>query len=133
MELLPQGQRNTAEVLWEDQQKINQFSSYINQKDSLSDQLKSLETEKEYIDDLALEIELLDEEEKIQYKIGDSFVFVSVSRAIEMIEKENEALDSKIESLSEKISDIDSELALLKAHLYGKFGNNINLERDDSA
>lgn len=130
MELLPQGQRNTAEVLWEDQQKINQFSSYINQKDSLSEQLKTLTTEKEYIDDLALEIELLDEDEKIQYKMGDSFVFVSVSRAVEMIEKENEVLDGKIENLSEKISDIDSELASLKAHLYGKFGSNINLERD---
>lgn len=130
MELLPQGQKNTTEVLLEDQQKINQFSSYINQKDSLSEQLKSFQTEKEYIEDLALEIELLDEDEQIQYKIGDAFVFVSVSKAVEKIESENEVLDGKIDDLSEKISEIDSQLALLKAHLYGKFGNNINLERD---
>lgn len=130
MELLPQGQKNTVEVLWEDQQKINQFSSYINQKDSLTEQLKAFQTEKEYIDDLALEIELLDEEEQIQYKIGDSFVFVSVTQAVEKIEAENEVLDAKVEELSEQISKIDSQLALLKAHLYGKFGNNINLERD---
>ncbi|WPK26525.1 hypothetical protein PUMCH_003880 [Australozyma saopauloensis] len=130
MELLPQGQKNTTEVLWEDQQKINKFSSLINQKDSLTDQLKSLQSEKEYIDDLALEIELLDEDEKIQYRIGDSFVFVTVTRAVDMIEAENELLDGKINSLSEKIEGIDSQLALLKAHLYGKFGNNINLERD---
>lgn len=130
MELLPQGQKNTTEVLWEDQQKINQFSSYINQKDSLSEQLRSFQTEKEYIEDLALEIELLDEDEQIQYKIGDAFVFVGVSKAVEKIEAENEVLDGKIDDLSEKIAEIDSQLALLKSHLYGKFGNNINLERD---
>ncbi|RKP30099.1 Prefoldin, subunit 4 [Metschnikowia bicuspidata] len=130
MELLPLGQRNTAEVLWEDQQKINQFSSLINQRDLHSDQLKALQTEKEYIDDLALEIELVDEDEQIQYKICDSFVSVSVSKAVEMIEAENELLDVKIATLSEKIAEIDSKINLLKAHLYGKFGNNINLERD---
>ena len=130
MELLPLGQRNTAEVLWEDQQKINQFSSLINQRDLHSDQLKALQTEKEYIDDLGLEIELVDEDEKIQYKIGDSFVSVSVSKAVEMIEAEHELLDVKIATLSEKIAEIDSKINLLKAHLYGKFGNNINLERD---
>lgn len=129
MELLPQGQRNTSEVLWEDQQKINQFSSFINQKDSLTELLQTLKAEKGYIEDLALEIELLDEDEKIQYKLGDAFVFVVVATAVEKIEAENEALSAKIEVLSEKIDAIDEQLALLKAHLYDKFGKNINLER----
>lgn len=129
MELLPQGQKNTTEVLWEDQQKINQFSSFVNKKDSLVDELEKYKAEKEYVDDLALEIELLDEDEKIQYKIGDAFVFVAVATAVEMIEKENELLDAKIDASTDEIEAIDSELAKLKAHLYGKFGNNINLER----
>ncbi|OBA21788.1 Prefoldin, subunit 4 [Metschnikowia bicuspidata var. bicuspidata NRRL YB-4993] len=130
MELLPQGQANTTEVLWEDQQKINEFSSLINKKDTLADQLDTYKNEKEYIDDLAMEIELLDDEEKIQYKIADAFVFVSVTKAVEMIEKENELLDSKISLISDRIDDIDSQLSMLKAHLYGKFGKSINLERD---
>ncbi|KAJ8140420.1 hypothetical protein OXX80_002361 [Metschnikowia pulcherrima] len=130
MELLPEGQKNTTEVLWEDQQKINEFSSLINRKDALAEQLAAYKTEKEYIDDLAMEIELLDDEEKIQYKIADAFVFVSVAKAVEMIEKENELLDGKISSTEDRIDDIDSQLAMLKAHLYGKFGNSINLERD---
>lgn len=129
MELLPSGQQNTTEVLWEDQQKINKFSSLINQKDALTDQLEKLTSEKGYIDDLALEIELLDEDEKIQYKVGDVFVFLPVAKAVEKIEAENEALDGKIDQVSEEISEIDLQLAQLKAHLYGKFGNNINLER----
>lgn len=130
MELLPEGQKNTTEVLWEDQQKINEFSSLINRKDALAEQLAAYKTEKEYIDDLAMEIELLDDEEKIQYKIADAFVFVSVAKAVEMIEKENELLDGKISLTEDRIDDIDSQLAMLKAHLYGKFGNSINLERD---
>lgn len=129
MELLPSGQQNTTEVLWEDQQKINKFSSLINKKDSLVSVLEKLKTEKEYIDDLALEIELLDEDEKVQYKIGDSFVYVTVSRAVENIERENEVLDGKITTASDEIDEIDDNLSLLKLHLYGKFGKNINLER----
>ncbi|OVF05533.1 putative prefoldin subunit [Clavispora lusitaniae] len=129
MELLPSGQKNTTEVLWEDQQKINKFSSLINRKDALSEQLQKLKTEKEYVDDLALEIELLDESDKIQYKVGDVFVFLSVTEAVENIEKENESLDTKVEQLSDEIDEIDQQLAQLKAHLYGKFGQNINLER----
>lgn len=129
MELLPSGQKNTTEVLWEDQQKINKFSSLINKRDSLSSELEKFKTEKEYIDDLAMEIELLDEDEPIQYKIGDAFVFLPLSDAVEKIEKENEVLDGKISGVSDEIDDIDAKLAELKAHLYGKFGNNINLER----
>lgn len=129
MELLPTGQQNTTEVLWEDQQKINKFSSLINLKDSLSAELEKFKSEKEYIDDLALEIELLDEEEPVQYKIGDAFVFLPVSKAVEKIEKENESLDEKISLVSDEIDEIDSQLAQLKAHLYSKFGKNINLER----
>lgn len=130
MELLPEGQKNTAEVLWEDQQKINKFSSLINKRDSLTSLLDALKSEKEYIDDLSMEIELLDEGEKIQYKIADSFVFVSIEKAVEMIERENETLDEKISAMNDQIDGIDSQLASLKAHLYDKFGNNINLERD---
>lgn len=129
MELLPEGQQNTTEVLWEDQQKINKFSSLINKKDSLTASLDKFNTDKEYIDDLALEIELLDEEEPVQYKIGDSFVFLPVAKAVEKIEKENELLEEKITLTSTEIDDIDAQLAQLKAHLYGKFGHNINLER----
>ena len=95
----------------------------------MSEQLQKLKTEKEYVDDLALEIELLDESDKIQYKVGDVFVFLSVTEAVENIEKENESLDTKVEQLSDEIDEIDQQLAQLKAHLYGKFGQNINLER----
>ncbi|EDK37444.1 hypothetical protein PGUG_01542 [Meyerozyma guilliermondii ATCC 6260] len=130
MELLPQGQKNTAtEVSWEDQQRINKFSSLINKKDDLQDTLKNYTVEKEYLDDLGLEIEMLDEEEKIQYKIGEAFFFLSADQATLKIEKQDEELASKISKTEETIDEIDEQLASLKKQLYAKFGSNINLER----
>lgn len=130
MELLPQGQKNTAtEVSWEDQQRINKFSSLIIKKDDLQDTLKNYTVEKEYLDDLGLEIEMLDEEEKIQYKIGEAFFFLSADQATLKIEKQDEELASKISKTEETIDEIDEQLASLKKQLYAKFGSNINLER----
>lgn len=129
MELLPQGQQNAVEVLWEDQQKINKFSSLILRRDAITEKLDKCKTEKEYIEDLAMEIELLDEDEKIQYKVGDLFVFYKVGQAAEAIEKENTVLDEKIKAYSDQIEEIDDSLAKYKKDLYSKFGKNINLER----
>ncbi|KGT67778.1 prefoldin subunit 4, partial [Candida albicans 12C] len=72
MELLPSGQANTStEVTYEDQLKINKFSTLISKKDEQTQQLSTLKTEKEYLDDLSIELELIDDDEKIQYKVGD--------------------------------------------------------------
>ncbi|KAG2731674.1 hypothetical protein G9P44_005261 [Scheffersomyces stipitis] len=129
MDLLPEGQRNTTEVLWEDQQKINKFSTLIGKKDEQLAVLEKLKTEKEYLDDLALEIELLDEDEKIQYKVGEVFIYMKVSKAVEKVELENEKLTDKISETSNLIDTYDESLDDLKKQLYAKFGNNINLER----
>lgn len=130
MELLPEGKRNTAtEVSWEDQQKINAFSALIGVRDEKSDFLKAIKEEKEYLDDLALEIELLDEDEKVQHKIGDIFVFLEVQKAVEKVEEENRALSIKIEHAESVVDELDGRLKSLKAELYAKFGSNINLER----
>ncbi|KAG7813287.1 hypothetical protein KL921_000833 [Ogataea angusta] len=129
MELLPEGQKNTTEVTWQDQLKINSFSTLISKKDALSATLDENKQEKEYLDDLALEIELVDEDEKLNYKIGDSFVLMKQSEIVDRLEKDQELLDSKISELESQIEDIDQELNNLKKLLYAKFGNAINLER----
>lgn len=129
MELLPEGQKNTTEVLFEDQKKINKFSLLISNKDELEAQLALLKLEKEYCGDLELELELLDEDDKVQYKVGDAFVFLKVESAVKRIEAENERLDAKIDEIDSEIDAIDTQLLELKEQLYAKFGNNINLER----
>lgn len=130
MELLPDGQRNTAtEVSWDDQQKINKFSTLINKKDENLEVLKKLKEEKEYLDDLSLEIELLDEDEKIQYKVGEVFIFMKVNKVIEKIGVDNEVLTEKISNIESSVDEIDDLLESYKKQLYARFGNNINLER----
>ncbi|AJT08330.1 Gim3p [Saccharomyces cerevisiae YJM1248] len=129
MELLPQGQRNNTQVTFEDQQKINEFSKLIMRKDAIAQELSLQREEKEYLDDVSLEIELIDEDEPVQYKVGDLFIFMKQGKVTAQLEKDAERLDNKIETLEDKQRDIDSRLDALKATLYAKFGDNINLER----
>ncbi|CAI4732351.1 CDG_1a_G0045530.mRNA.1.CDS.1 [Saccharomyces cerevisiae] len=129
MELLPQGQRNNTQVTFEDQQKINEFSKLIMRKDAIAQELSLQREEKEYLDDVSLEIELIDEDEPVQYKVGDLFIIMKQSKVTAQLEKDAERLDNKIETLEDKQRDIDSRLDALKATLYAKFGDNINLER----
>ncbi|CAI4786163.1 CBM_collapsed_G0048590.mRNA.1.CDS.1 [Saccharomyces cerevisiae] len=129
MELLPQGQRNNTQVTFEDQQKINEFSKLIMRKDAIAQELSLQREEKEYLDDVSLEIELIDEDEPVQYKVGDLFIFMKQGKVTAQLEKDAERLDNKIETLEDKQRDIDSRLDALKAILYAKFGDNINLER----
>lgn len=129
MELLPEGKKNTVEVTFDDQQKINEFSKLIMRKDVCQADLIKQRQEKEYLDDVSLEIELIDEDEKIQYKIGELFVFMKQEKVVEQLEKDTEVIDSKIESLETRESQINDRLSVLKNELYAKFGDNINLER----
>ncbi|KGQ85432.1 prefoldin subunit 4 [Candida albicans P94015] len=130
MELLPSGQANTStEVTYEDQLKINKFSTLISKKDEQTQQLSTLKTEKEYLDDLSIELELIDDDGKIQYKVGDCFVFLPKDQVLEKIESDADSLEEKINSIEELIDGFDEELKDLKAQLYDKFGDNINLER----
>lgn len=152
MSLLPDGQQNNIEVSWEDQQKINKFSTLIQRKDLVSADLKQLETEKEYINDILQDVEMLeleddDEDEekedenespnkvskehtKIQYKIGDTFVFMGYEEATERANKDLSKLELQIDAKQKQLQAFNSELSSLKTLLYAKFGDNINLERD---
>ncbi|SCU96780.1 LAME_0F17414g1_1 [Lachancea meyersii CBS 8951] len=129
MELLPEGKKNGVQVLYQDQQKINEFSKLIMRKDSINVELAHFKQEKGYLDDVSLEIELIDEDEQIQYKIGEAFVFLPQSEVVQKLEKDGEALDAKIERLEQTEEEIDSRIGELKTALYAKFGDNINLER----
>lgn len=129
MELLPEGQKNAVQVTYDDQLKINKFSKLIMRKDTLEAKLENQMQEQEYLDDVQLEIELVDDDELINYKIGESFVLLKQKKIIKLLDVDSENINNTIESLNDQISNIDSELKTLKNDLYIKFGNNINLER----
>lgn len=129
MELLPQGKKNNVNVTYEDQQQINKFSKLIMRKDNLEKELSQQRQEKEYLDDVSLEIELIDEDELVPYKIGTIFLHMKQSEVVEQLERDAEAVDSVIEALEGQETELDEDIRVLKSSLYGKFGDNINLER----
>ncbi|KAH7263519.1 Prefoldin subunit-domain-containing protein [Fusarium tricinctum] len=117
-----------VEVRREDQDKINRFSRLHQRELVLEDELSTKTKEKEELDDLSTELELADEDEKIQYKIGDAFFHVSVEQAQEMLEQATGKLEEESTSLEEKLSSIREEMTKLKVELYARFGKQINLE-----
>ncbi|ORX46276.1 putative GIM3-Gim complex component [Hesseltinella vesiculosa] len=119
-----------VEVKWADQQQINNFSKLNNQLDQSMELYEKLKQEKEYLDDVQMELELADEDEPIRYKVGDAFVHVPVAEALERVEKEAAALGLKLEDIESDISSTQEKMSDLKKALYAKFGNAINLEKD---
>ncbi|KAJ1851933.1 hypothetical protein GGH12_002526 [Coemansia sp. RSA 1822] len=127
--LLQREEERGVEVTWEDQKHINQFSKLNTRVERLEEEYKKQKEEKEYLDDLAMEIELADEDEPIFYKVGDAFIQLPLEKAQTRVEKAKENIDEHVEKLDSQISAIQSEMDGLKKMLYGKFGQAINLEK----
>ncbi|CDZ98819.1 Molecular chaperone Prefoldin, subunit 4 [Phaffia rhodozyma] len=117
-----------VEVNWEDQSRINTFSKLNTRLSEVEDQLKRKLEEKEALDDLALELELADEDEPVLYKLGDSFFHMPLPRALKTLEKDTEAMETKMNELRAKKRECESGMSELKVLLYAKFGTQINLE-----
>ncbi|KAG0235349.1 hypothetical protein BGW41_000843 [Actinomortierella wolfii] len=118
------------QVSWQDQENINTFSKYNAKLQDLEEQYEVKKTEKEYLDDLATELELADEDEPVKYRIGEAFVSLPLADAQERIQKAQEKLDEEIDALKAQVDDAVDKMAALKKTLYARFGNAINLEKD---
>ncbi|KAF9301223.1 hypothetical protein BGZ74_006962 [Mortierella antarctica] len=118
------------QVSWQDQQNINTFSKYNARLQDLEETYEAKKTEKEYLDDLASELELADEDELVKYRIGEAFVSLSLEAAMERINKSQEELDRDIEALKAQMDEAVEKMDGLKKVLYARFGNAINLEKD---
>lgn len=147
MELLPEGTPNNSEVTLDDQQRINEFSTLMTHFDRLNEILNHLESEKEQVDDVSLELELLDDNDLVDYLIGGEtpetsssdnssglltdgcFVKLKQSRVLQLLEDKSSSLDNQIKITNDKINSLNDKLTSLKSVLYAKFGNAINLER----
>ncbi|KAJ2958536.1 hypothetical protein NQZ79_g5893 [Umbelopsis isabellina] len=119
-----------VEVSWEDQQKINAFSKLNAKTDDLEEQYEKLKQEKEYLDDLSMELELADEDEPVRYKIGDAFVHMPLEKALERITSDSEKVSADLQELKSQMDNVQDQMTELKKALYGKFGTSINLEKD---
>ncbi|KAF2265146.1 Prefoldin, subunit 4 [Lojkania enalia] len=116
------------QVRREDQEKINRFSSLHQKETGLEELLKSKMKEKEDLEEISMELELVDEEENVPYKIGDAFMSLPQPQVLEMLSASTEDIDNEVNSLKEKLESIQEEMEELKKVLYGRFGKSINLE-----
>ncbi|KAK0254629.1 hypothetical protein LTR91_023709 [Friedmanniomyces endolithicus] len=137
------------EVRREDQEKINRFSRLHSREKGIDEQLKAreasnalnvraappqqvtnagLQKEKEDLEEISAELELADEDDKVPYRIGDSFFSLPVSEVQDLLSSSVERINGNVESLEEKLSGLRDEMRELKAALYGRFGRSINLE-----
>ncbi|GAB5588026.1 hypothetical protein Unana1_02926 [Umbelopsis nana] len=130
IKMLNERDEEEVEVSWEDQQKINAFSKLNAKTDDLEEQYEKLKQEKEYLDDLSMELELADEDEPVRYKIGDAFVHLPLEKALERISTDSEKVQADLDELKGQMDGVQDQMAELKKALYGKFGNSINLEKD---
>ncbi|KAL5396295.1 hypothetical protein PMIN06_006195 [Paraphaeosphaeria minitans] len=116
------------EVRREDQEKINRFSSLHQKETAIEDELKAKIKDKEDLEEISGELELVDEEEKVPYKIGDCFVSLPQPEVLELLQSSTEAIDGDVDALKDRLDTIHDEMAELKKALYGRFGRSINLE-----
>lgn len=116
------------EVRREDQEKINKFSTLHQKELVLEDELKAKQKEKEDLEEISMELELVDEDEKVPYKIGDCFVSLPQPEVLELLSTSTEDIDEEVSALKEKLEAIHEAMEGLKKHLYGRFGRSINLE-----
>lgn len=84
--------------------------------------------EKEDLEEITTELELADEDEPIQYKVGDTFYAVPLTTAQKLLETSSSEIDEEVTKLEDQLSTMKEEMDSLKAHLYARFGRGINLE-----
>ncbi|KAI4731647.1 Prefoldin, subunit 4 [Aureobasidium sp. EXF-10728] len=137
-----------TEVRREDQDKINRFSTLHQKEKLLQAELKTKEVlsilsldsrdkfadtvfiqkEKEDLEEVSSELELADEDEKVSYKIGDSFFLLPLPEVQELLTASVEKIDGDVTAVEEKLGELREEMQQLKTALYGRFGRSINLE-----
>ncbi|CAD8046251.1 unnamed protein product [Paramecium sonneborni] len=119
---------DNIEVDRQDQQKINSFSRLNMQYHELIRLNQARKEELSRLADGKDEMELMDDDEKIPFKFGDSFIRVNVEKARTLIDEQVVKIKKSFEEDTKKIEETLKQMNNLKAKLYAKFGSQINLD-----
>ncbi|KAJ8391333.1 hypothetical protein AAFF_G00091200 [Aldrovandia affinis] len=119
-------------VTFEDQQKINTFARNTNRMTEMKDEIEARKKSLQNLEDASDDIMMFDDNSLLPYTIGGVFISLSQDETQEMLETAKDGLKEEIQTLEGRVTSIKEVLAGLKVQLYAKFGNNINLEADES-
>jgi len=128
MRMLSQDEEKDVQVTWEDQQRINSFSKYNIRLQRITDRLEKTQLEKEALDDVAVDIELADDERPVLYRIGEAFVHLPLEKAQERLASDQVRVQAALSGLQHAAEECKDVMQDLKLHLYSKFGSSINLD-----
>lgn len=119
-------------MTWEDQQRINRFSRLNSLLADAEEDLRARRTEKDELDDLGLELELVDEDERVlcvganSYRVGETYVRLRQADAVAQLESDAARAAGQVDALQGTVDACESEMAALKRVLYARFGSNIS-------
>ncbi|KAL8764854.1 MAG: hypothetical protein Q9203_006781 [Teloschistes exilis] len=88
----------------------------------------SNQKDKEDLEEISNELELADEDEKVSYKIGDTFVMLPLAEVQELLSNSSSKIEDSVLATEEKLRSTREEMESLKVDLYARFGKSINLE-----
>lgn len=90
--------------------------------------IRIVQKDKEDLEEVSTELELVDEDEKVPYKIGDAFVALPVAEVQELLSQSSSRIDEEVTRIEESLSGVRDDMEQLKLDLYARFGRSINLE-----
>ncbi|KAL8688743.1 MAG: hypothetical protein Q9218_005419 [Villophora microphyllina] len=102
--------KDEKEVRREDQDKINKFSRLHQRETLLEEELKGKAKDKEDLEEISNELELADEDEKIPYKIGDTFVMLPLDEVQELLSTSSSTIEDSVSAVEEKLSSVPTSL-----------------------
>eukprot|EP00271_Cylindrocystis_brebissonii_P017396 TRINITY_DN4520_c0_g1_i1.p1 TRINITY_DN4520_c0_g1~~TRINITY_DN4520_c0_g1_i1.p1 ORF type:complete len:126 (+),score=41.56 TRINITY_DN4520_c0_g1_i1:301-678(+) len=114
-------------VTWEDQQNINTFGRLNNLLHELDDDIKAKETVANDLEDAGNEL-ILSDEDTVRYLTGEVLVHTPRDDVEALLEQLAEKNREEKEELLRQKEEVVAKMADLKAALYGKFKDQINLE-----
>uniref|UniRef100_A0A8C7WR95 Prefoldin subunit 4 n=1 Tax=Oryzias sinensis TaxID=183150 RepID=A0A8C7WR95_9TELE len=120
-------------VTFEDQQKTNKINRNTSLIKELENEIEANEKTLQNLQDSSDDIMMLDDDTTlISYHIGGVFVSRSQKETQKMLESAKEALEEEVRGYEDRVSSMQQVLNGLEVQLCAKFGDNINLEADES-
>jgi len=117
-------------ITQDNQKKINTFAVRNGWMEELEQELKQKENDLKNLEDAEQEVVLMTD--PIPILVGDSFVHFEPDAAGEELNKRIQLTKESIKNLNVEIASVKSEMNKLKADLYERFGDNINLENEEA-
>ncbi|GBE59389.1 prefoldin subunit [Babesia ovata] len=114
------------EISEDDQNRIVEFSTVFNKKTQAETRLKALKEQVQNLNDA--QEELMINMDTSYLKIGDCFLRLEEAELDEHLETQKKEATDEIKQLEKEVYEHTAKTAELKAMLYAKFGNRINLE-----